>query len=100
MRLWTSWVCPQNDYRPVTFPPNTGVLGFWCSGYDGEDRPIVCAAIEAPNEEVAADIVRIDWPEFDGTWRFIEERADEWEPGDRFGLTSWMRDRFHAKESQ
>jgi hypothetical protein len=94
-RFWVSWYQPTEDYRPLTYPPNNHILGWWCSGH-AEVGSTICAAIEAENEEAAREAVLKDWPEaFDvEDWRFINEKPNDWKPGDRFSLSDWMIERF------
>lgn len=93
MRHWVSWICTEDDHRPITFPPGVGVLGWWCSGYDPDDNAVLCALVEGQPEQV----IKADWPEFDGVWRFCEQTADEWRPGDRFPLSEWMVPRVEGR---
>lgn len=99
-RFWASWLQPTEDYRAVTFPPNEAIIGYWCSGY-GSDKddcavPILCAVIDAENEEAARTAVLKDWPAWK-EWRFIEERNPDFKPGDRFPIdeSEWMQERFN-----
>ena len=92
-KYWLSWVCSEEDHRPVTFPPGKGILGWWCTGYDGADNSYLVALVKAVDEDDAKVIIKNDWPEFDGEWRFIEEKADDYVPGDRFPLKPWMKER-------
>ena len=94
-RFWLSWIEPSEDYRPLTFPPNAAILGWWCSGYG--DAAILCAAVEAKSEDAAWKAVAKDWP---GTKRkrFCDEKDAEWRPGDRFPLSEWMESRFEKGE--
>lgn len=106
-RYWASFVCTAEDYRPLTYPPNDRILGWWCSGYtpsqfddDDEEYAVLCLAIDAADEAGAVDAVLEDWPAFSDNgceWRFLEERPDEWRPGDRFPLAPWMTERFETK---
>ena len=95
-RFWISWVQDTEDHRPLAYPPNKSVLGWWCSGYDAYDRPVICAAVEARQEADARDAILKEWPEAlnAGDWRFFERRQDDFAPGDRFPLSDWMRERF------
>ncbi len=97
-RFWVSWLQPTDDYRAVTFPPNEAIIGYWCSGYDGPGEveiPILCAVVDAADEEAAAEAVRKDWPEWTA-WRFIQERSPSYRPGDRFPIdVEWMQKRFN-----
>ena len=91
-RYWISWIQPGDDYRPLTFPPNEQILGWWCSGYDADDNATLCAVVSAANDEDAQDAVRTDWPEAE-QWRFISQREEGFMPGDRFVLEPWMKER-------
>lgn len=91
-RFWLSWWQPTEDHRPLTDPPNAQVLGWWCSGYEDDGTPTLCAYVQADSEELAYFYVSISWPEAKN-WRFCEERAMDWIPGDRFPLAPWMRER-------
>jgi len=96
-RFWVSWVQPTEDYRPLRFPPHEPVLGWWCSGYDAGDNATLVALIEAEDKEAAEKVISTEWPEWT-SWRFIEEVADDYLPGDRFPLSDWMEDRLKPKE--
>ena len=91
-RYWCSWVCSEDDFRPLTLPPNEKILGWWCSG-SGPDGKTLCAVVEGGDETAVADSIRTDWPEFDGEFRFIDETGDA-RLGDRFPLSGWMTPRF------
>ena len=93
-RFWISWIQKTEDERPLSFPPNPAILGWWCSGYDGLGNPILCAAVQASDQDEAERAIGIDWPENERSSRFFEERATDWIPGDRFPLSDWMKERF------
>lgn len=88
MRYWVSWYQPTKDYRPLTYPPNEAILGWWCSG-----ASTLCALVSASDKVEAGAAITKDWPEAK-EWRFVYEKGDKWLPGDRFPLKDWMRDRF------
>lgn len=91
-RFWLSWYQPTDDYRPLAFPPNEAILGWWCTGYECDSRPIICALVQAESLEAAWLAVRRDWPEF--TKRFQGDRASDYViRNDRFPLSDWMRER-------
>lgn len=97
--FWVSWQQPTADYRPLSFPPNEAILGWWCSGSGGTDEDSyhhICAYVAAENEDAVYDAVRIDWPEA-GNWRFCEER-DKLGESDRFPPSDWMKERMKAFE--
>ena len=93
---WCSWIQKTSDHRPVTYPPNDGVIGWWCSGYDGDDWAILCAWVKAKSQEAAFDVVKQDWPEIE-EWRFCEQKL-KYEASDRFPTagTMWMQERVDA----
>jgi hypothetical protein len=91
-RFWISWWQPGEDHRPLGYPPNESILGWWCSGSRdaGPDRQerSVCAVVKAASEYDARMAVLRDWPEATD-WRFCNEEADDYRPGDRFPLSDW-----------
>lgn len=92
-RFWISWHQPGDDYRPLTYPPNAAVIGWWKSG---EGRmPILCAVVAAADEGAACAAVLQDWPEATD-WRFCDEKPADWMPNDRFPLSDWMRERLRS----
>ena len=91
-RFWCSFVQPTEDYRPLTYPPNESILGWWCSGYDGNDNAIICALIEGASEDDARKSVVKDWPEA-MLFRFCDEVSTKWRPNDRFPQTGWVIER-------
>jgi hypothetical protein len=95
MRFWISWHQPTEDHRPLTYPPNTSVLGWWCSGSDEKDRWTLCALVRAGTEADAQAAVLTDWPEAED-WRFCNEVGTNFQPGDRFPLSEWMKTRIEA----
>ena len=98
-KFWISWVQPVDDHRPLTYPPNKAVLGWWCSG-ECDDGAVLCALVVARHDADARDAILKDWPEAleAGDWRFFEECDQAWVPGDRFPLSDWMKKRLKAAE--
>lgn len=92
MRFWLSWHQPGEDFRPLAYPPNAAILGWWLSGRDANDVATLCALVTAEDETAAKQAVRIDWPEAE-RWRFCNQVADDFLPGDRFPLKPWMKER-------
>ena len=91
-RWWMSWIVAEDDHRPLTFPPNQAVLGWWCTGYDADDNSILCGLVEASSLKTAESAVLVDWPGI--RWRFKEEREPNFVvTSDRFPLSDWMRQR-------
>lgn len=95
-RFWLSWPQPTEDFRPLTDPPVEGILGWWCSGYDTDNRPLLCALVSANTLISAKALIRQSWPEAPpkkASWRIEQEHPLDFVPGDRFPLMSWMRKR-------
>jgi len=85
--FWISW------YSDIPLDQFEMHRPWWISGYDADDRPIVCAAVPAPDEQAARLFVRrsYDNPPDDLDWRFVEERPDDWSPfNSRFEEAKWM----------
>lgn len=91
MYFWISWYQPTEDHRPLTYPPNESVLGWWCSG-STDDSSVLCALVRAKDEDDAKAAITKDWPEAND-WRFCNEKPDL-SLSDRFMLTDWMEPRF------
>lgn len=91
-RFWISWCQPTDDERPLAYPPNESILGWWNSGMT-DAAWTLCAVVESPNEAAAKKAVRKDWPEAE-EWRFCREVEEDYQPGDRFPLSNWMKRRF------
>lgn len=94
MYQWISWHQPGGDYRPLTYPPNSEILGWWCSGHAGKSATL-CALVRADDESEARALVLKDWPEAE-RWRFCEPR-DNTNVGDRFKPSDWMIERMSVK---
>ncbi|HXJ14100.1 MAG TPA: hypothetical protein VNH19_17630 [Candidatus Limnocylindrales bacterium] len=95
-RFWLSWVQPTEDYRPLKDPPNEAIIGWWCSGSDSDDHATLCAVVDAKNESAAKKSVQMDWPEAT-SWRFCDAVARDYQPGDRFPVSGWSKERFAAQ---
>jgi len=96
-RFWLSWEEPSKDYRPLNFPPNAAVLGWWCSGCTAEEAATLCALVEADNESAAKAAIDADWPAKERVWRFIDAVAIDYLPSDRFPPSDWMKVRMAPK---
>jgi hypothetical protein len=95
-RWWMSWIVEENDYRPLTFPPNPAILGWWCTGEDAEGRNMLCGLVEATNLYRARQAVLKDWPGI--AWRFVSRRENSYViSSDRFPLSDWMKKRMKTK---
>ena len=93
-RYWVSWYQPTADYRPVDYPPNKSVLGWWCSGYSDEGATL-CAVISGKNQADVYQAIHKDWPEANMyDLRFCEEKPNDWTPSTRFPMSDWMIKRF------
>jgi len=73
------------------------ILGWWCSGYDEKDEAVLCALVLAASPEDAEKAVKKDWPEA-YKWRFVDQREDDFVPGNRFVLEPWMQKRVDGCE--
>lgn len=66
---------------------------WWVSGH-GDDYRNVCLAVCAESQDRVREQVGAMFDadaQYRIEFRFIEERADDWEPfGDRFGRRDWM----------
>lgn len=108
MRFWVSWYQPTDDFRPLTYPPNEAILGWWCTGFRCDDAATICALVEIKNnkydineiEEAVDEAILEDWPEAE-LGRFCEPVEDDWLPGDRFQIDDddeWIRERLGIKK--
>jgi hypothetical protein len=73
----------------LTDPPDRRVLGWWCSGFDSEDRALLCALVESTTMGGAKSAIRRSWPEAPSKnleWRIESEREATWTPGERFPM--------------
>ena len=96
--FWMSWYQPfdeTEDYKPLTYPPNTAILGWWCSGRT-ETGATICAWVKANCEEKAKEAIRQDWPEAED-WRFCDEKEKPTNSS-RFPVSDWMIERFKGAE--
>jgi hypothetical protein len=92
-RYWISWYETAEDHRPLTYPPNVSILGWWCSGYRcSDDAATICALVEAKDSRSAHNAIVKDWPG-DKDWRFTDEVDSGWIPSDRFPVEEWMKER-------
>ena len=96
-RYWLSWIQPTDDHRPLTYPPNRAILGWWCSG-DTSKGSVLCGLVEAADDAAAKAAVLTDWPEATA-WRFCEEHEPDFRPGTRFPLSNWMLERVEARRT-
>lgn len=96
-RYWVSWNEFEKDYRPIHDPPNSGVLGWWCSGR-GDDHVTLCAWIQCESRAEITQVLGEDWPQPDGYFdmRFSKDVDNAWRPTDRFPLEDWMKERANA----
>lgn len=92
--FWMRWYQPGEDYRPLSFPPNESILGWWCSGRRGDEdnTAILVALVKASDEAAAVKAVAVDWPEHQ--LDFCQE-LEPYPLSDRFPIPadSWMAKR-------
>lgn len=77
----------------MTDPPDAAIIGWWCSGYNGNGNATLCALVTATTMGGAKAAIRRSWPEAPSKrteWRIENQNAADWLPGDRFPLTGWM----------
>jgi len=102
-RYWVSWKEYSADYRPITFPPNDGVIAWWCSGEAGDGSYFTMVAlVRGKSERAAKAAIGKDWPsKKKREWRFVTKVENDWRPGDRFPLSShgaWAKERIEAAQ--
>ena len=85
-RFWMSWEEPideADDSRPDgQWPLPESIKAWWRSGL-GEGYHTLCAVVDAVSQTQAEEEVAKSWPGH-GVWRFCEEKAADFRPGDRF----------------
>jgi hypothetical protein len=92
---WLSWnqnADPKNglDYRPVAWPPPASVLGFWQTGFAGDESySTVVALVRTTGEARAKRIIERAWNPGVGDWRFCHTYDGIKPPGDRFPPPEW-----------
>jgi hypothetical protein len=104
MRFWVSWISGNYFDEGCTHPP----IQYWLSGQmdrrahlpqkdsNGEEKDdcTLCAVIDAESEDEVWQNIAKYFPDY--AERFIEERAPDYEPGDRF-LSFENRTRFNTE---
>ena len=90
---WVSWYQPTQDFRPLSFPPNKNILGWWKTGENDYGESILVAMVNVKSIDDIPLLVNKDWPEAIN-WRFKEERFSL-DLSDRFPLNDWMITRFN-----
>jgi hypothetical protein len=100
VRYWISWNEYSEDYRPLTFPPQKPILGWWKTGESGDgSHATLVACLDTDTEHHAKTIIESEWPNKDDEdWRFCEVKDDDFVPGDRFPLSEWMQERFSKEK--
>ena len=88
-RFWVSWWSGNYADEGCTKPP----FDSWCSGMrdradtekNGRDEESYCAVIDTDDKSAEARIIATIKKHFpDAAMRFIEPKAKDWKPGDRF----------------
>lgn len=92
--VWISWYQPTKDHRPLIFPPNDKIMGWWCTGKRADGASTMVAFVVAETYETAQEIICKDWPEAVDNWRFHEHVTNK-QLSDRFPLSPWMEERFN-----
>ena len=89
-RFWMSWFVSDEDYRPLTYPPNEAIRGWWCTGETDSGAHTICGVVDAPDQDQAWAAVEQDWP---GIEHRFDGECSRWPPSDRFPLADWVRGR-------
>lgn len=92
--FWISWYQRTSDYRPLSFPPNQRVLGWWKTGEVSDNSFTLVSLVKAKSEDDAKMSILIDWPEAKDNWRFCDEKENT-SLSDRFQLSDWMEERIN-----
>lgn len=100
--FWVGWQFKGADWRPIHFPPNEGILGWWKTGEAGCGEPTISTLVgwvEAETEEAAVALVSEEW-DVDlrgGDLRFVEQKQKV-VTSDRFPTKDWMVGRLRKWE--
>lgn len=94
-RFWISWYQKTEDYRPLVYPPQKGIIGWWCSGTRLSDgSSTLVALVEVENEDNIPELLKPHWKDEERSdFRFVEEVDMDWKPNNRFPLSDWMKER-------
>ena len=88
---WVRWLSLEDDYRPVNPYPPKDIIGWWCTGYSGDNHgAYIVAWVRADSEKAAKVALNKAWPErksYD-IFRPMEEGGV---PGDRFPPCNWSK---------
>lgn len=66
---------------------------WWVTGLAGDDAESICAAVRAPTEADAKQLIlqSYDQPPNDLEWRFCDQKPTDWVPfSERFPQDGWM----------
>lgn len=100
--FWVGWQFKGADWRPIHFPPNEGILGWWKTGEAACGEPTISTLVgwvEAETEEAAVALVSEEW-DVDlrgGDLRFVEQKQKV-VTSDRFPTKDWMVGRLRKWE--
>ncbi len=92
MIYWVSWCQKDGEERPTKYPPLPEVLGYWISGYDPDNSPVICALINASSNRYAQETIEQYWSVRNPEWRFCMRAAfnlKRWQKTGRFPLPEW-----------
>lgn len=87
-RFWVSWYAPMFEFAQFEWHGP-----WWISGETLYGQFTACAAVCAESEESAKEaiVAAYDTPR-EIEFRFVSDRADDWEPfTDRFARAKWMK---------
>ena len=95
--FWISWYQPTEDHRPIAYPPNKAILGWWNTGTRDDGAKTLCALVSSETDKTAKNAIKHDWPEAE-EWRFVSDKENTL-LNDRFPLSDWMKPRIEAYKS-
>lgn len=99
-RFWVRFFLRgTDDYRALIHPPTPQILGYWATGkFASNDahqviQHTICCVIDVDNFGELYSILQnnfIGSPNETIELSFAEAKPNNWLPGDRFPLASWM----------
>lgn len=95
-RYWIRFIM-EEGYEPNNSPPGEGVLAWWCSGFDGSDKPIICALVDAEDDDHAEELIDENWSDYDV--KTVDRVDDDFIPTGRFNIEEdWSKERLSLKQ--
>lgn len=72
-RYWVSWYILSEDYEPIHVDEN--IPEYWCTGSNGV-REIMCAIVDAEDEDDAHETICTYWNSDSIRWRFVQNASN------------------------